>query len=168
MSRLEDSGLVQDDAEDGAFSPLQLRCLESGGMGSLDQKSPRKPRLRVRAKPKRPEYYTVYHATGKDTSCILNPYDIVPTVDENQENTPYLVILDTHVLKWHHIKLFHMSMQLEDVHRRIPFLGFFVLSRAMGMVGEGEVGMWIVVVMIVIVWMIVVMTAAAKTKSMEV
>lgn len=50
-------------------------------------------------------YYEVYYACGRDTSCILNAYDIVPTSTHNStpnsENPPYLVITDTTLHKWH-------------------------------------------------------------------
>jgi hypothetical protein len=89
------------EAVDGAFSPLVP------SPSSIDHFKT-KPRIRARPRPKTPEYYTVYHACGYDTSCLLNPFDIVPTMKAkhpNKQKPPYLVILEAHVLKWHHLKI---------------------------------------------------------------
>jgi len=97
------------EAEDGTpFSPLV-------SASSIDHFRT-KPRIRARPRPKTPEYYTVYHACGYDTSCLLNPFDIVPTMKAkhpNKQKPPYLVITDTHVLKWHHLKLLNNTSFVE-------------------------------------------------------
>ena len=80
-------------SKNGWISPLSLR--------------PSRPTTR-HGKPlkKSCQYYDVYYAVGHDTTCILNAFDIVPTLCEGEkEENPYLVITDTILHKWHIITL---------------------------------------------------------------